>query len=432
VKLILYKALLAVYAGVFIFSPPLSGIPFGTDKICWLLAMLMAVWNRQMVFGILRVLPVRRILSVCIFLFIVHFFVQLIHGGLSLSSIYRGDWMLLYFDLSKLLMTVPFWISFFALAGRLGLTYEDLFHTFALTLAFWVVSSLLLIAVPSLNDYVMRAILRFEKLDSRILRIHNRGFGFAQGHLFSYGICLSILFSLIAWSSLYQKLYLALYLILSPLLIVVFSFNARIAFVTFGITALIVLFDRRSLLLRFLVVAVGGAAAAVCIIQWGHLMPGGEGVREWLSSGFRQLTGRVNPYEGNNFDSIPDMWHFPTGLNFLVGHGISLNMGSHPFTRSDIGYVTQIYYGGLFYLITLMFSFVALIPFRLLRKKNMQREIFVIQSVFISFCVTNFKGDTFSEVNIFKVYMIVAFMIYLHPRVCLLFRQPNQNRGGRA
>jgi hypothetical protein len=64
------------------------------------------------------------------------------------------------------------------------------------------------------------------------------------------------------------------------------------------------------------------------------------------------------------------MWHAPSGSGLLVGHGVDLPL-SNSLSHSDMGYVIQIYYGGLLYLFALIATHLLIIPWRSLWHRRM-------------------------------------------------------------
>lgn len=401
--------------GLFIFTPPFRGIPFGTDKICWFLSIGFLIWNRRIAFGLVRDLALFRILFVGLGLALVHVAILLFNGELSRYGLTSGSWTLAYLDASKYIFIVPFWWSFFALSQRLELDFSELFDVFLIVLLLWAASTVFLIFMPQLNYYIMREILRFEDVGAKVIKIRNRGFGLTQGHLYEYGIVLSFLWALVSWNSLYRRFYLNWFVILAPLLAISYAYNARIAFVTSISALLIVVFKAGAWHLRIFITLLILIFVGVVFILMGYLIPGFNDVVQWLARAYRDLFGGVDHYEVSTIEVLRLMWHVPSGLGFFVGHGIYLPV-SNLFTRSDIGYVIQLYYGGFFYVAIMIAAHFLIVPWNRLWRLNMFREVFLISVILGAMFIANIKGGAFTSVAIAKVYFLAVFMVYLHPK----------------
>lgn len=415
------KFFLAIYIGLFMFTPPFRGMSFGTDKLCWFVSLVVLFWNRRTALQMARNLNLSRFFVLGVALGMVHLFVLLINGKLNTYSLMTGSWTLTYLDASKFLVIIPFLWSFFILGERLRLKYADLFDVFLIVLLIWGCSSVFLILMPSFNFYLMTSILRFDDVDSKVIRISNRGFGFSQGHLFEYGIVLSYLLALISWNSLYRKTYLFWLVLLAPVLTLTYAFNARIAFVTSAAALSIVVFDAKTWHVRIALAVVTVIGAYLGFTLLGYLFPNVRDVTEWVANAFRDLFGGVNYYETSTIDTLMAKWHVPSGSGLVVGHGVYLPL-SNTFARSDTGYVIQLYYGGLLYLSALLATYFFVVPWQALWRRRMYAEVFVISAIFGTMLIANLKGGVFSSVSVAKVYFLAVMTLYLHP----MFRQQRQ------
>lgn len=136
----------------------------------------------------------------------------------------------------------------------------------------------------------------------------------------------------------------------------------------------------------------------------------------WIEEGFLQIVMLF--YGDTSFGYFSylvdsDRWVLPSGLGFLFGYGIRV-LGPNPTNvTTDIGYVNDIYFGGIVYsaiLYLLMLKYI--LSFRRFEENKYPGfNKFLLLFFLASFIVLNFKGYIFDLNNFFVLFIIIAVFI---------------------
>lgn len=258
-----------------------------------------------------------------------------------------------------------------------------------------------LILRPDINEWVRFyfGLLQDERLS--ILIIY-RGFGIADDLLFTYPIALSIGGCLCIHYARKNKIY---YCFLPFILIGIF-FNARIGVVPIFLYIVYVSFFERKLG-KILQMCLGGIVV-YCFFKYSGFLEGQERTIDWLIAGSEEVTSLVNDGETTgNFDALFGyMLVFPkTILGFIFGTGKDIFLAEQ---NSDVGYILQLNYGGLIYVLFFVSIVVAL--FRKLKsriKTDYQWFSFVLLGTFL---ICNIKGTFFSTISGIRMLMLLFFI----------------------
>lgn len=125
---------------------------------------------------------------------------------------------------------------------------------------------------------------------------------------------------------------------------------------------------------------------------------------EWLTQGFIEVSNAFTGREvGGTLGALESHWEFPTGINFLIGHGTrvfgQLGISNFGFT-SDIGFVNDMFKGGLLYL---LLTYTTHIVYNF---KNSKDKFFMIILI-ISLMISNYKGEVMvASPLIFIMYLL--------------------------
>ncbi|CAK8723150.1 O-antigen ligase like membrane protein [Candidatus Electronema aureum] len=253
--------------------------------------------------------------------------------------------------------------------------------------------SFILFVVPDVNFYVKSTLIHDPLSASGI-----RSFSIAEGSTFSYSITNAII---VIISLLYnQKRF---FYISSILLIISIAINARIGFIIlfFGISSIIVLQYKHNSGKIFRVAIL----IALCLFLVKNMSASNETLK-WAASFFTESVDFFHNYNENTTYNtlINDMFFYPeTVSGCLFGEGIDIwnNAGM----RSDIGYINQIFFGGLLYLFLL--SCLNIYMFRRLWKASGFVISFILFGVIF---ISNFKGPV---LNVSTGFVKLIYLYYI-------------------
>lgn len=272
---------------------------------------------------------------------------------------------------------------------------------------------LIQIAFPELREFFIAASGSAMMSDVYDVVSAFRMFGIATGYNFAMplfqGLCVVLAFVLARQVS--KAYYLAL-----PFLFVSIALNARIGLIAFFIAPLVYFglsfVKRPSREIAFLTISC--LSVFLCYQVLDFLFRDHEYVGEtfkWLESGLEEIVSFATEKEatGNLEVLITNMWFFPEGWELLFG------TGEYVFGKSrgsDIGYVIDVYFGGMIYAVILYVSYLML--FRGISRFDFLYKV-VAFSILIMLVVSNFKGNVFTPNEFTKgVMLIVAYISLLN------------------
>jgi hypothetical protein len=199
-------------------------------------------------------------------------------------------------------------------------------------------------------------------------------------------------------------------------LIPIFSFaivtNARIGLLAIPIVIIVVFFARfRRNFFRQILGLVAIVVISALSISYIEQMSDSSltyNIWTWLNDGIKEILLLSKGEKSGNMEFLADtMWIFPDEKDVFFGTGFNL-FGQ--FNRSsDIGYVLNLYYGGILFCTLLYFSY-----FNLLGKYNkhsaVEKVIFI--SILILLFAANFKGTVFRPNEIIHgVLLLIIFSV---------------------
>ena len=154
-------------------------------------------------------------------------------------------------------------------------------------------------------------------------------------------------------------------------------------------------------------VAVFGIAAVYIIYE------DSPNTFNWLASGFQDLINFFNGQKTGNFATLSNMWLFPTGVNAIFGMGFRLYNNLHGFPRSDIGYVNDMFMGGVIYIAILYTTVYRVILYGLSNRKGISNRINWALS--ISFVIillfSNYKGEVMRSGLVLTIMFVIKYVL---------------------
>lgn len=375
---------------LYVFNPPFQQLPISPSKVLYLILLPIFFLKYKRVFFSEYMPEVKIFLAIIIYSFLVKL-------STSSDTIYAQ---------TNIFLLIESLFNAFTLACLLFWVFEDKVER----VFFWcsVIASLIsvyLIVNPGLNDFVRNSLLVPER-DLEAGFFSFRSFGISESLLFTYPVSLGIA-SCICLENAKEKPLCYLFL---PFLLIAIMFNARIGFVPVLVYLgyRIVLVRDISLVFRFAALLGIG----ILLLKASGILEEYEATVTWLMDGFTEVINLLTGKEGDkkgNVDVLSTMIIFPkTILGLVFGTGKDVYLLSS-VGHSDIGYILQVYYGGIIYLVLLL-SFIFSIS-RRLKRSNTQHRWF--NYVFIwTVLLCNVKGYFITTNSGMRTLMLLAF-IYL-------------------
>jgi len=210
------------------------------------------------------------------------------------------------------------------------------------------------------------------------------------------------------------------YLLISPILLFSAIINARISVVIFLIGILLIMIElfrkkqmrifRNFLLVFFIIIIIG-------IVGLNLLSTFNYNTYEWFTSGITGLFGNNDTAVygiGNYFTDLNNYSLPNSSIQFFFGTGNYANGSNQLKFSSDIGYINDIWLGGIIYLILITGLFIYM-SYKLRAYKQKDVFFLFISNFFIlSFLVLNIKGYVFSINEFSTLFFVFYLYIFLN------------------
>ena len=267
--------------------------------------------------------------------------------------------------------------------------------------------TVLAIISTSTGDYF-----RYELLQSNEFTelVSFRNFGLAEALTFTYSITQGFVFCILLF---YSKKYKYL-LYLSPLFLVAIMFNARAGFTPVIVGLIIYLLFNFNL--KFIMKTLVFSFILLLIVTNISFQEDQMKTIEWGLDFFTQVNDLISGSsvaENNTFDALFGyMLVLPTTeLEWIFGTGdfiFARNYG----VNSDVGYVLQLYYGGIVF-ISLLFLIVFWMLKTIQKSKNYDKSAYLLSYVLIiTTLIVNVKGNIFSTNGYLRLCILLIMYFY--------------------
>ena len=268
--------------------------------------------------------------------------------------------------------------------------------------------SVLCIMDPNFNQYVKYELIRYDK-DSYLYETEYRGFGIATGLVSAYGYVMGFIGALGCFYLKENRWYL----FAIPFVFISVLLNARTGIVIM-LSGMIMAVMRKGNFKSSIVLALCVILLAYNIESFLSMFNLSDGSLKWLMD-FRSEAEDVASSSsilgsGTADTLLGDMWILPEDLpQWIIGRGYYLLRNEHGVKASDVGWINQLSYGGLMYVIPLIIYLLSIIR-NLIKNKSLQFGIFC----FLSFIIVNTKSSIFPSSVLFKLIMMLYFIYALN------------------
>lgn len=389
----LNNVLLIFVLYIYLYNPYLQVLGTGAIKLIWLMALVYFTFKPT------RLLTVLKFKVEFAFIFLILGYTALIsflHSGANTAIPY--NYLIFIVDC----LIVPIAITAFF---KKSLDIQDIDNKLIVTGLIAAVISVFLVVNPEVNTYIRDNIIldELDTADSVGYLKYIRGFTIAESSTFGYGVIQGLVFSLI----LHQRKVNYYYLVGLLPIVVSIMFNARVGFMVILIGGLMsVKRIRISVVATALVIYF---FASVYFVK-SEFYADNEASIEWALSFFTEslefLTGDTsgNTTDKTTYDALNTSFFFPESLTGLVFGEARITMGY----GSDVGYINQIFSGGLV-LLVLLLLFLAFLAYRFY---SIHGSMYLLIIFFVSLLVVNFKGPAlFTSLSFFRLIMLYYILV---------------------
>ena len=232
-----------------------------------------------------------------------------------------------------------------------------------------------------------------------------RMYGLTRSYTFAMplfmGLCIIIAFVLGNYNS--KKYYL-----LIPFFLFSIVTNARIGLIAFPIVLSVVfLIQMKHSFLKQLIGLIVYGIIIVFSISYIEIKSKTSfyyNMWTWLNDGLAEVKLFGQGQKSGNFEALANtMWVFPEEKNILFGTGE--NLFNKYGMNSDIGYVLNLYYGGIMFCTLLYYAYYTIIS-NFNTKSKIQKSMFI--SILLFLFISNLKGTVFRPNEIINSVLLIS------------------------
>jgi len=392
-----YNVLIIILLFLFIYEPPLFSI--NILHILGAVSWLYIVVNIRAIFNIMNGSKIIRVFILFLILFFYLILVATINDNSFISSVSYIYWIL---DI------LPACIMFTVYFTRKSYNIYDVLNLILIVGTIQGVIAISSFLIPNVKLFFINRLLDYGYSDVYLVLSEFRMYGFASNLTFSAPITQAVI-SIIS-------IYLAIdrnwkYILVTPIIVFSAIINARTAFIIFVIGILALVISNRNIKLKKVFKALIICIFMICIITIGlsFLYKKSSATYDWITMGIDEILTffNGNKSQGKYFEYFTgsDRYVLPKGFGILFGVGERI-MGS------DIGYINDIWLGGIIYSIT---SYIIFSSFLLdiFKKNSLNGHVNKFLAVFFlgTLIVSNIKGYVFIMNNLTNLlFLIFTFL----------------------
>ncbi len=397
------KFLYILFLYFFLFSPPVAigSIRLYLVWLIWPLALYSAIKNRNSFGRYIRTF--RPIFLILVYLLIFSLLRELASGQLLTFRSHAFSIMLLIF--------VPFYLITYG--EKFCADVNDYVKYILVAEVVAVGISMLCFIEPSVDNFVRFSVIEYREGELGYENF-SRGFGFGASLTSLYSFVIAMIVALGLFFKGHGWFYWTI-----PFSFLVCLINARTGvFIIFVAILLYFLFSGR--MVASLFTAVLGALTWIYIERILGLLGASEATIRWIMSFENQVDMMSSGDVGET--TVGFLWNkmliLPKDMQWLlIGNGYSLfggQMTEYGWLASDIGFVNQLSFGGLFYAIPMYYMVYKVCKVLFLHKQKLL-SIFIM----LAFLIINFKGKFLVDTNTFALSLLMYYLVVLYDKGCI-------------
>lgn len=401
-----YNLLILLGMFLILYNPPL--LPFnmmhmvGLCSLAYLALQLPSLWK--------NIYLTKLIYVVGLFVFLLFYLLlEMLGHSLSATS--------LAFPIYYLMDVIPFGLTLAVYSSKKGLTTQSFLDMVLFIGMVQAVLALLAFLFPPVKTLFVELLLSRGYDDIVLQLARNRMYGLAGGLTYSTPVMQSILALVAVYFSFTRS---KKYLLCAGLLIFSAVINARTTFVVLLIGGAVLLFCSKLKFKKKVSILLWTAliSAFVGLYLFPLLMEVAPETFRWVAEGFKEIGGFLQGDTTGYFSYVANeqSYAFPTGLSLLWGVG-HIVMGGYGGFGSDIGYINDIWFGGILYM-AVVYPFFLRMMWSLFRKKEGALSFLGISLLFL-YPALNIKGIAFSMNDFTNFFILIYIMgVVRKPQIC--------------
>lgn len=391
---------------LFIYVPPIGKI--NVLHILGAISWIYIILNNSMVSKIINLNLILKIYAVLSFFWLYLLTVTLVNGTSILNTSFYLFWM---FDVIPIciMLNVYFSVKKFKI--------NDFLNILMIVGTIQGVLSIASFFSSNIQDFFVNQLINYG-YSERITELASfRIYGFASNLTFSTPIVQGVLTSVSLYLAITKKWN---YILFTPLLLFSAIINARTAFVIIAVGIILIFFVgikiKISSIIRFVVITV--VFSVIINVGMSALKENSKETYDWVITGFDEIIQFVESGPNQNvgyfsYISNPEKYTLPDGLNAVFGIGARILNENNYGARSDIGYVNDIWLGGIIYSICLyLFFLLILVSIGKTNKEPKYLSILLLCTLIFS----NIKGYIFGLNNLTNLLFLIFTFIVLRKK----------------
>ena len=246
---------------------------------------------------------------------------------------------------------------------------------------------------PNIQKFFIENMIKFGFGENIISLSSKRMYGFG----FNFTFTMPILQGVLSILALYLSVRVSLkYIFFVPLLVFSGIINARIIIIVLliGISLIILDFYKLNIIKMIKVLIILIISFILGSIFINIIKINLESTYIWIMDGWNEIVALIKGEEIGYFTYInsSNKWKIPNGISLLFGKGLDIMKGFDGIS-SDIGYINDIWFGGIFFSIMIYYLFIRIL-LKIYKSNNNQNINKKFLSIFllIIFFVSNIKG----------------------------------------
>lgn len=336
----------------------------------------------------------------------------------SVSIIFNGTFSSFLNLFAIFLEIIPVCVVFFYFYGEeSGPLLDDVILTGCLQ----SVIAIFALLFPPLQSMIVGRMITVGYSDAMQTMASWRMFGLSRELTFAMPVVQSLIACLCLYFSIVKD---KIYLIPIPFLVFSSIINARTGIIVFGIGGLFVLLSTfRFKFSSVLTIMIVGLILWASTNLFSSFISNNEVTAAWLLSGVEDITAFVSGGELDENDSYftylskPEKYRVPENLlQFLFGTGERSQGNANIQFPSDIGYINDIWLGGIIYMLLVVYFF-SRTTYKIVFSDGLSRKVrrprLLALGIVSVLLATNVKGQLFTW-NEFLSFWFLLFIMFLN------------------
>ncbi|MGG3557255.1 hypothetical protein ABES23_11490 [Peribacillus frigoritolerans] len=400
-----YNLLIIFILFLFIYEPPLFKV--NVLHIIGVFSWIYIFINNKSILNVMNLKTIIRT-YVILFIFLIYLAIVTLYNGNSILNTFSFVyWIIDIFPIS-LMLCLHF--------SRKKYSFYDFLNILLITGSLQALTALISLISPSVKEFFLYKLINYGYSDRFIDLSNLRMYGFASNLTYSTPILQAVMASI--------SVYLAInkggkYIFFTPLLLFSAIINARTSFIIFAIGIFAIIIASKKINIKSIIrLSIIGVALFITInVGLSFLKNNANETYDWVLTGFNEI---VNLFEdGPNqtegyfaYINSSERYILPDDFGILFGVGERILSTNNYGVRSDIGYINDIWLGGLLYTVFIYIYFIFILnAIGRADGSNNRDTKFLYILLLGTFFVSNIKGYIFVMNNMTNLLFLIFTFI---------------------